>query len=74
MENNDLKQLRDFAEAAKKTMQMVLGTVEEAKKNMSEEERVAFDLEMEKHKKDMDAATADMNKAFSNYQELISKV
>ena len=73
MENSDLKQLKDFAEAAKKTMQTILNTVEEAKKNMSEEEIKAFDIEMAKHDSELKAATADMNKAFSNYQDLISR-
>lgn len=73
MENRDLKQLKDFADAAKKTMETILSTVEEAKKNMSEDEIKAFDIEMAKHDQDLKAATSDMNKAFTNYQELISR-
>lgn len=73
MESNDLKQLKDFADAAKKTMETILNTVEEAKKNMSEDEIKAFDIEMAKHDQDLKAATNDMNNAFSKFQELIAR-
>ena len=73
MESKDLKQLKDFADAAKKTMETILNTVEEAKKNMSEEEIKAFDIEMAKHNQDLKAATSDMNNAFSKFQELIAR-